>query len=92
MTTIGAADFKQRCLQLIDEVGPEGITITKRGKPVARLVPVRTNDGDLSGALEGRIIIDPFDDLFSTGAWASHESDGRELGWVTAMDISSVHS
>ena len=73
MTTIGAADFKQRCLQLMDEVGPEGITITKRGKPVARLVPVRTNDGDLIGALEGRIIVDPTDDLFSTGAWVSDE-------------------
>ena len=68
METIGAATFKQKCLKLLDEVGPEGITITRRGKPVARLVPARTNDGDLIGLLEGRIIVDPEDDLFSTDA------------------------
>ncbi len=30
MKTIGAAEFKAHCLQLMDEVGPEGIVITKR--------------------------------------------------------------
>ena len=73
MESIAAAEFKQKCLQLLDSVGPEGITITKRGKPVARLVPARTNDADLIGILEGQIIIDPEDDLFSTGAWVSEE-------------------
>ena len=73
MESIAAAEFKQKCLQLLDSVGPEGITITKRGKPVARLVPVRTNDADLIGILEGEIIVDPEDDLFSTGAWVSEE-------------------
>ena len=39
---IGAATFKARCLQLMDEVARTGrsIVITKRGKPVARLIPV----------------------------------------------------
>ncbi len=73
MKTIGAAEFKQKCLQILDEVGPEGIMITKRGKPVARLMPARTNDRDLIGALEGQIIVDPDDDLLSTGAWVSDE-------------------
>jgi prevent-host-death family protein len=38
---ITAADFKARCLKLMDEVAATGqpITITKRGKVVARLVP-----------------------------------------------------
>jgi prevent-host-death family protein len=35
-----AAKFKEQCLKLLDEVDPEGILVTKRGKPVARLIPV----------------------------------------------------
>jgi prevent-host-death family protein len=40
--SISAAEFKAHCLQLMDQVaaGGEPITITKRGKPVARLVAV----------------------------------------------------
>ncbi|MGQ0561831.1 MAG: type II toxin-antitoxin system Phd/YefM family antitoxin [Gemmatimonadota bacterium] len=38
---IGAGEFKAKCLQLMDEVSRDGIEliITKRGKPVAKLVP-----------------------------------------------------
>jgi prevent-host-death family protein len=41
-TTIPAGKFKAQCLSLIDLVGRnhQAITITKRGKPVARLVPL----------------------------------------------------
>jgi len=37
-----AGEFKARCLQLMDEVRRTGVplTITKRGVPVARLVPM----------------------------------------------------
>jgi prevent-host-death family protein len=40
MKTIAAAEFKAKCLALIDRVHHEGesITITKRGRTVARLV------------------------------------------------------
>ena len=39
---IPAGQFKARCLSLLDEVSRtrQVITITKRGKPVARLVPL----------------------------------------------------
>lgn len=39
--TIGAGEFKAKCLQLMDEVNRQGIEliITKRGQPVAKLVP-----------------------------------------------------
>lgn len=39
--TLPAGQFKARCLQLMDEVNAQGtiITITKHGRPVARLVP-----------------------------------------------------
>ena len=41
MKTMAAAEFKAKCLALIDRVHDEGesITITKRGPTVARLVP-----------------------------------------------------
>jgi prevent-host-death family protein len=43
MKSLKATDFKAGCLALLDEVARSGetITITKRGKPVAQLVPVR---------------------------------------------------
>jgi prevent-host-death family protein len=39
--TIGASEFKAKCLSLLDEVASTGrpLTITKRGKVVAQLVP-----------------------------------------------------
>lgn len=41
MTTINASEFKSRCLALLDEVNAtrEPITILKRGRPVAQLMP-----------------------------------------------------
>jgi prevent-host-death family protein len=40
--TVAAGVFKQGCLALIDQVAEnkDEIVITKRGKPVARLVPI----------------------------------------------------
>jgi prevent-host-death family protein len=35
MRQIGADKFKQKFLAILDEVGPDGIIITKNGKPVA---------------------------------------------------------
>ena len=39
---VGAAEFKARCLQIMDQVNETGaeVTITKHGHPVAKLVPV----------------------------------------------------
>ncbi len=41
---ISAAEFKARCLKLMDEVAKtrKPIVITKRGKPVAKLVPAES--------------------------------------------------
>jgi prevent-host-death family protein len=43
---IAAAEFKAKCLALIDRVHADGdeITITKRGRVVARLVPAGDAD------------------------------------------------
>ncbi len=46
MRTIPAGEFKAKCLQIMDEVGTTGepVIVTKRGRPVAKLVPIRDAD------------------------------------------------
>lgn len=65
MKTIGAAKFKEQCLHLLDHLSPEGLVITKHGKPVARVVPIAKKSGDLIGSLRGKIAIKG--DILSTG-------------------------
>ena len=57
--TMSATEFRAKCLGLIDEVAETGreIVITKRGKPVARLVPFRRNPKSLFGMDRDRIEI-----------------------------------
>jgi prevent-host-death family protein len=65
MKQIAAAKFKEQCLAILDEVDEEGIVITKRGKPVAKLIPIRAESAELIGALKGKLEIKG--DIFSTG-------------------------
>lgn len=65
MKTIGATEFKQTCLALLDRVGAEGILITKHGKPVAKLVPVESESSDLIGSLADKIRV--HGDILTTG-------------------------
>jgi prevent-host-death family protein len=57
--TVGATEFKARCLELMDQVAATGnpVVITKRGKPVARLVPVERRPRSVVGALKGHVLI-----------------------------------
>ena len=59
MKTVAAGEFKAKCLQIMDEVasGREPVLITKRGKPVARLVPIDPVYSIL-GCMAGRMEID----------------------------------
>jgi len=43
LPTVAASVFKARCLALLDRVAETGepLVITKRGRPVARVVPAR---------------------------------------------------
>jgi len=58
---VGAAEFKARCLQIIDQVNETGaeVTITKHGHPVAKLVPVtaQVSRPPLLGSCKGSLII-----------------------------------
>jgi prevent-host-death family protein len=70
--TIGAAQFKEQCLAILDEVGPEGIIVTKHGKPVAKLIPMEADSAHLIGILEEDIVVRG--DLLSTGVKWNAES------------------
>jgi prevent-host-death family protein len=72
MKEISAAKFKEQCLALLDRVGPEGLVITKRGRPVARLLPVQENNASLIGALREQVAI--HGDILATGVKWNAES------------------
>jgi prevent-host-death family protein len=65
MKQIPASKFKEQCLALLDRVEEDGIVITKRGKPVAKLIPIRMESAELIGKLKGRLKVKG--DIFSTG-------------------------
>lgn len=54
---MAAAEFKARCLEVMDEVAATGepIVLTKRGKPVAQIVPVAHKPETLRGFLRGSV-------------------------------------
>lgn len=65
MKTIKISDFKQRCLSLLERLEPEGLLITKHGKPLARVVPFEQDCASLIGALKGKVEVKG--DILSTG-------------------------
>ena len=72
MKIVPAAKFKEQCLALLDRVDQDGILITKHGKPVAKLVPVHTDNAKLIGSFKGKIKIKG--NILSTGAKWDAES------------------
>jgi len=56
VSRIPAGQFKARCLAILDDVQRQrrGVVVTKRGKPVARVVPVE--DADAGGSLRGSVL------------------------------------
>lgn len=65
METIGAAKFKEQCLALLDRLDADGLVVTKRGKPVARVVPYEQHSAALIGSLRDKIEIRG--DILTTG-------------------------
>jgi prevent-host-death family protein len=55
MKEIAAGKFKAHCLSLMEDVRStrEPLVITKRGKPVVKLVPTDDDKDDFIGRLEG---------------------------------------
>ncbi len=56
MKKMAAGVFKANCLAVMDEVQAkrETVVITKRGKPVAKLVPINTDKDEIFGFLAGK--------------------------------------
>jgi prevent-host-death family protein len=54
-----ASEFKAKCLMIMDEVERTGqtVVITKKGKPVAELVPHRLRQKNARGILKDRLFI-----------------------------------
>jgi len=54
-----AAAFKAKCLRVMDEVEKKRVTvlITKKGRPMARLVPADEAPRQVLGCLHGRLQI-----------------------------------
>ena len=74
MKSIAAGKFKDVCLRTLDEVARTrtSIVITKRGRPIAKLVPCAPAPArpSLSGS-----VLSESDDVFGTGvAWDADRS------------------
>jgi len=56
---VTAAEFKAKCLRLMDEVAKHRTTlvITKRGKPIAKLMPIEDERIDPFGCMAGTVKI-----------------------------------
>lgn len=61
---IGAGEFKAKCLALLDEVAETGrhIVVTKRGRPVAEVVPVEEAPSLKGSILREGDLISPLGD------------------------------
>ncbi len=66
MKTIPAGKFKEQCLSLLDRLEPDGVVITKHGRPVARVLPIERASADLIGTLRGKIRVTG--DIETTGS------------------------
>jgi prevent-host-death family protein len=57
--TISAARFRATCFQVLDTVAEtrQEVVVTKRGKPIARVVPLINRPDNIVGAMKGTIQI-----------------------------------
>ena len=77
MKTVGAAEFKARCLRLIKQMNQdrEPLTVTNRGRPVAILSPLpeQARSASVIGAMAGTVLAyeDPLAPAADPSEWAS---------------------
>jgi prevent-host-death family protein len=58
-TMLGVSEFKRRCLELVESVARSGreIVITKRGKPIAKVVGLQGRGRSSRGSMKGLVEI-----------------------------------
>ena len=77
MKTVGAAEFKARCLRLIKRMNQdrEPLTVTNRGRPVAIVSPLpeQSRSASIVGAMAGTVLAydDPLAPAADPTEWAS---------------------
>ena len=59
MKRMQASAFKTRCLTVMDDVQATGepVIVTKRGKPVVKVIPAEPEKGDILGFMAGEFDI-----------------------------------
>jgi prevent-host-death family protein len=59
MKEMAAGEFKARCLSVLKyvEATREPVVVTNRGKAVAKMVPMETDNSDIFGFMAGRMKI-----------------------------------
>ena len=71
--TISAGEFKAKCLKLMDEVNETGVplVITKRGRPVSRLMPAGFEPRGIRGRYKGLIAVvdNPDEGAYTEDEW-----------------------
>lgn len=72
-STVGAAEFKSRCLELVSHVREARVeyVVTKHGTPVAKLVPIDDAPrASVLGSMKGTVLeyVRPFDPV--PAAWS----------------------
>jgi antitoxin (DNA-binding transcriptional repressor) of toxin-antitoxin stability system len=63
---INVTAFKAKCLELFRQLEArryDKVVVTRRGKPIAELLPAATGIPDIYGCMEGSVIIPPGFDL-----------------------------
>jgi prevent-host-death family protein len=75
MKTMAAGKFKAQCLAVLDEVEAKhhSVIITKRGKPVAKLVPMECKKDEIFGFFKGKgkIVGDIVGPILTAEEWGS---------------------
>ncbi len=74
---MSASEFKAKCLSLLDDVNRTGneLLILKRGKPVARLVPARSEKPWIALRGRGRFGGDPFEPVLGSDEIEAMKND-----------------
>ncbi len=73
---ISASAFKQHCLALLDQVNvtKTRVVVTKRGRPVAQLVPLDEDDAGEATMGSVTLLAEEDGDYFSTGdTWTAEQ-------------------
>ena len=59
MKEMRAGAFKARCLKVMDDIQATGepVVVTKRGKPVVKVIPIQAENDDIFGFMAGKFDI-----------------------------------